>query len=42
MTKEKKLLIVKNKNNNIDMDVDEALYNHFQSLSPLQQKEHKI
>jgi hypothetical protein len=38
MTKQKKLFTVKNKNKNIDMNVDEALYNHFQSLSPIQQK----
>ena len=38
MTKQKKLFTVQNKNKNIDMNVDEALYNHFQSLSPLQQK----
>ena len=38
MTKQKKLFIVKNKNNNIEMNVDEELYNHFQSLSPIQQK----
>ena len=38
MTKKKTLFSIKNKQNKIDMDVDESLYNHFQTLSPLQQK----
>ena len=38
MTKQKKLFSIKNKNNQINMNVDEQLYNHFQSLSPIQQK----
>ena len=38
MTKKKTLFSIKNKQNKINMDVDESLYNHFQTLSPLQQK----
>ena len=38
MTKQKKLFTMKNNNQKINMNVDEALYNHFQTLSPLQQK----
>ena len=38
MTKQKKLFTVENNDANIDMNVDEALYNHFQSLSPLEKK----
>ena len=38
MPKQKKLFTVKNKNNKINMNVDEALFNHFQTLTPLQQK----
>jgi hypothetical protein len=38
MPKQKKLFTIKNKNNKIDMNVDEHLYNHFQSLTPTQQK----
>ncbi len=38
MTKQKKQFSIKNKNNQINMNVDETLYNHFQSLSPIQQK----
>ena len=38
MTKRKKLFTLKNNDKNIDMNVDEALYNHFQSLSPLEKK----
>ena len=38
MTKQKKLFSIKNNENNVDMNVDETLYNHFQSLSPIQQK----
>jgi len=38
MTKQKKLYTVKVYDTNIDMNVDEALYKHFQSLSPLEQK----
>ena len=37
MPKQKKLFTIKNKKN-IDMNVDEALYKHFQSLTPLEQK----
>ena len=36
--KQKNLFSIKNKNNQINMNVDEQLYNHFQSLSPIQQK----
>ena len=38
MPKQKKLFSVKNNDKNIDMNVDEALYKHFQSLTPLEQK----
>ena len=38
MTKQKKLFTMKNNNQKINMNVDESLYNHFQTLSPLQQK----
>jgi hypothetical protein len=38
MTKQKKLFTFENNDVNIDMNVDEALYNHFQSLSPLEKK----
>ena len=38
MTKQKKLFTMKNNNQKINMNVDEALYNHFQTLTPLQQK----
>ena len=38
MTKQKKLFTLKNNDANIHMNVDEALYNHFQSLSPLEKK----
>jgi hypothetical protein len=38
MTKTKKLFTNKNKDNNMHMNVDETLYNHFQSLTPAQQK----
>ena len=38
MPNQKKLFTVQNNDKNIDMNVDEALYKHFQSLSPIQQK----
>ena len=38
MPKQKKLFTIKNKKNKINMNVDEHLYNHFQSLTPAQQK----
>ena len=38
MTKKKTLFNLKNKQNQINMNVDESLYNHFQTLTPLQQK----
>jgi len=34
----KKIFSIKNKNSKINMNVDEHLYNHFQSLTPAQQK----
>ena len=38
MPKQKKLFtIIKKKNNKINMNVDEHLYNHFQTLTPAQQ-----
>ena len=36
--KHKKLFTVKNNNKQINMEVNESNYNHFQSLSPMQQK----
>ena len=38
MPKQKKLFTIKNKNNQMNMNVDEHSYNHFQSLTPEQQK----
>ncbi len=38
MTKQKKLFSIKNNDKKIDMNVDEVLYKHFQSLTPLEQK----
>ena len=38
MPKQKKLFTIKNNNNKINMNVDEHLYNHFQSLTQGQQK----
>ena len=38
MPKQKTLFSTKKKNDKINMNVDETLYNHFQSLSPIQQK----
>ena len=38
MPKQKSLFTVKNNNNQINMNVNEHLYNHFQSLTPTQQK----
>ena len=38
MVKKRTLFSLKQKNSDINMDVDETLYNHFQSLSPSQQK----
>ena len=37
MTK-KTLFSIQNKQNQINMNVDESLHNHFQTLTPLQQK----
>ncbi len=42
MPKQKTLFSIKHKGNQINMNVDETLYNHFQSLSPTQQKRYKI
>ena len=36
--KHKKLFTVKSNNKQINMEVNESNYNHFQSLSPMQQK----
>ena len=36
--KQKKLFTLKSNQNKIDMEVNESNYNHFQSLSPMQQK----
>ena len=38
MTKQKTLFSFETNNKIIDMNVDESLYNHFQTLSPLHQK----
>ena len=38
MPKQKEIFSIKNKNSKINMNVDEHLYNHFQSLTPTQQK----
>ncbi len=38
MPKQKKVFTIKNKNNQMNMNVDEALNNHFQLLTPAQQK----
>ena len=36
--KQKKLFTLKSNKNKINMEVNESNYNHFQSLSPMQQK----
>ena len=38
MTKQKTLFTAENNDANIDMNVDEALFNHFKRLTPLEQK----
>jgi predicted choloylglycine hydrolase len=38
MAKKRTLFSLKQNENQINMDVDESLYNHFQTLTPLQQK----
>ena len=38
MTKQKKLFSVEDNDKQIDMNVDDALFNHFKTLSPLEQK----
>jgi hypothetical protein len=38
MPKQKKLFSIKNNNKKINMNVDESLFYHFQTLTPLQQK----
>jgi hypothetical protein len=37
-TKNKKLFTIKNNKNKINMEVNESNFNHFQSLTPMQQK----
>ncbi len=38
MPKQKKRFSIQNKDNQMNMNVDKTLYNHFQSLTPAQQK----
>jgi hypothetical protein len=38
MTKQKKLFSVEDNDKKKDMNVDDALFNHFKTLSPLEQK----
>ncbi len=38
MTKQKKLFSVEDNDKKMDMNVDDALFNHFKTLSPLEQK----
>ena len=38
MVKKRTLFSFKQNENQINMDVDESLYNHFQTLTPLKQK----
>ncbi len=38
MPKQKMLFTIQNKHTQMNMNVDEALYNHFQSLTPELQK----
>ena len=38
MTKQKKLFSIQNNETNVDMNVDDALFNHFKTLTPLEQK----
>ncbi len=38
MVKKLTLFSIQQNENQINMDVDESLYNHFQTLTPLQQK----
>ena len=38
MTKQKKLFSIKNNETNVDMNVDDASFNHFKTLTPLEQK----
>ena len=38
MPKQKKLFTVKNNDKNIDMNVDDTLFEHFKTLTPLEQK----
>ena len=42
MPKLKKLFSIKNNNKKINMNVDGYLFNHFQTLTPLQQRQCKI
>ena len=36
--KNKKLFTIKNNQNKINMEINESNFNHFQSLTPMQQK----
>ena len=38
MIKKRTLFSIQQNENQINMDVDESLYNHFQTLTPLKQK----
>ena len=38
MTKQKTLYTVENNDTNIDMNADDALFNHFKTFIPLEQK----
>ena len=38
MTKQKKLFSVEDNDKQIEMNVDDASFNHFKTLSPLEQK----
>ena len=38
MTKQKKLFSIKNNETNVDMNVDDASFNHLKTLTPLEQK----
>jgi hypothetical protein len=42
MPKQNTFFTIKNKDNQINMTVDEHLHNHFQSLTPEQQKQRSI
>ena len=40
--KNKKLFTIKNNKNKINMEVNESNFNHFQSLTPMQQKASRL